>query len=98
MVLRNGLLQTRKANTTSAFRAWLKGLEDEPSFHVVRGEAPQGNVVIQAMAVSLWELDYDEAGETPDPAFLRECERLGSELRTWLAGPRVERLKDGVRV
>jgi tRNA modification GTPase len=43
-------------------------------------------------------IDYDEAGETPDPAFLRECERLGSELRTWLAGPRVERLKDGVRV
>jgi len=51
-VLRNGLLMTRRAATTGAFRTWLKGLADEPSFHVVRGDTPQGNVVIQAMAVS----------------------------------------------
>jgi DNA-binding CsgD family transcriptional regulator len=52
MVLRNGLLLTRKSTTTTAFRNWLKGLNDEPSLHVVRGDGVQGNVVIQAMAVS----------------------------------------------
>ena len=52
MVLRNGLLLTRRAATTNTFRTWLKALADEPSFHVVRGDATQGNVVIQAMAVS----------------------------------------------
>ena len=52
MVLRNGLLMTRKSNTTTAFRTWLKALADEPSFHVVRGDTPQANIVIQAMAVS----------------------------------------------
>lgn len=52
LVLRNGLLITRRTATTNAFRAWLKDLTEQPSFHLVRGDAPQGNVVIQAMAVS----------------------------------------------
>jgi DNA-binding CsgD family transcriptional regulator len=52
IVLRNGLLLTRRSNTTAAFRTWLKELADEPSFHVVRGDTPQANIVIQAMAVS----------------------------------------------
>jgi DNA-binding CsgD family transcriptional regulator len=52
LVLRNGLLMTRRSATTNAFRAWLKDLTDQPSFHLVRGDAPQANVVIQAMGVS----------------------------------------------
>jgi len=52
LVLRNGLLMTRRSATTNALRAWLKDLNDQPSFHLVRGDTPQGNVVIQAMAVS----------------------------------------------
>jgi DNA-binding CsgD family transcriptional regulator len=52
MVLRNGQLMTRRTATNTAFRTWLKGLSDGPSFHVVRGDLPQNNVVIQAMAVS----------------------------------------------
>ena len=43
-------------------------------------------------------IDYDETDEASDPALLRECANLASELRAWLARPRVEKLKDGVRI
>jgi tRNA modification GTPase len=43
-------------------------------------------------------IDYDEDDEAVDAAFLRECAVLAGELRQWLEWPRVERLKDGVRV
>ncbi len=43
-------------------------------------------------------IDYDEADEGVDPALKRECGSLAAELRSWLERPRVERLKDGVRV
>jgi tRNA modification GTPase len=43
-------------------------------------------------------IDYDEGDEAADPAFLRECAALASELRRWLGRPRVEKLRDGIRV
>jgi tRNA modification GTPase len=43
-------------------------------------------------------IDYDEEDESVDPALLRDCSALERELRDWLAQPRAERLKDGVRV
>jgi tRNA modification GTPase len=43
-------------------------------------------------------IDYDEDDESVDPALLRDCSALERELRDWLAQPRAERLKDGVRV
>jgi tRNA modification GTPase len=43
-------------------------------------------------------IDYDEDDESVDSALLRECDALAAELRQWLQRPRVERLKDGVRV
>jgi tRNA modification GTPase len=43
------------------------------------------------------EIDYDE-GEEVDPAIQRDCATLAAELDQWLARPRMERLKDGVRV
>ena len=43
-------------------------------------------------------IDYDEDDEAVDPALLNECAALADELRQWLARPRVEPLKDGVRV
>jgi tRNA modification GTPase len=43
-------------------------------------------------------IDYDEEDEAVDPSLLRECAALAEELRQWLARPRVEPLKDGVRV
>jgi tRNA modification GTPase len=43
-------------------------------------------------------IDYDEEDEAVDPALVRECGELATELTTWLDRPRVEPLKDGVRV
>ena len=43
-------------------------------------------------------IDYDEADEGPDPALMRECATLASELEAWLSRPRVEKLKHGVQV
>src|SRR5437763_15458722 len=43
-------------------------------------------------------IDYDEEDEAVDPALLRDCSALAEELRQWLERPRVEPLKDGVRV
>ncbi|MEO8455123.1 MAG: tRNA uridine-5-carboxymethylaminomethyl(34) synthesis GTPase MnmE [Sphingomicrobium sp.] len=43
-------------------------------------------------------IDYDENDLATDPALARECEALAGELREWLERPRIEPLKDGVRV
>ena len=43
-------------------------------------------------------IDYDEDDEAVDPALVRECDALAAELRQWLERPRIERLKDGLRV
>jgi tRNA modification GTPase len=43
-------------------------------------------------------IDYDEDELGIDPHMIQECAELHAELRSWLARPRVETLKDGVRV
>jgi tRNA modification GTPase len=43
-------------------------------------------------------IDYDEEDEAIDRSLLDACAVLGDELREWLGRPRVEPLKDGVRV
>jgi tRNA modification GTPase len=43
-------------------------------------------------------IDYDEDDLTLDPGLLRDCAGLADELRQWLHRPRIEPLKDGVRV
>jgi tRNA modification GTPase len=43
-------------------------------------------------------IDYDDEDETLDPALLRSCRELADELSAWLRRPRIEPLKDGVRV
>jgi tRNA modification GTPase len=43
-------------------------------------------------------IDYDEEDESVDPSLLRDCFELATELKQWLERPRVEPLKDGVRV
>jgi tRNA modification GTPase len=43
-------------------------------------------------------IDYDEEDSTVDAALVRDCAALLSELRNWLDRPRIEPLKDGVRV
>ena len=43
-------------------------------------------------------IDYDEEDEAVDPALLLDCAALKKELGLWLERPRVEALKDGVRI
>jgi tRNA modification GTPase len=43
-------------------------------------------------------IDYDEGDYASDPTLARECGALATELRSWLERPRIEPLKDGVRV
>jgi tRNA modification GTPase len=43
-------------------------------------------------------IDYDEEDESIDPSLLRDCANLAAGLRQWLDRPRIEPLKDGVRV
>jgi tRNA modification GTPase len=43
-------------------------------------------------------IDYDEEDEALDPALVRDCAALAEELQAWLERPRIEPLKDGVRV
>jgi tRNA modification GTPase len=43
-------------------------------------------------------IDYDEDDLATDPTLVRQCGSLAAELRDWLARPRIEPLKDGVRV
>lgn len=43
-------------------------------------------------------IDYDDEDEGLDPWLQRECGILAGELAEWLARPRAELLKDGIRV
>jgi len=43
-------------------------------------------------------IDYDEEDQALDPALVSGCVELAAELRSWLDRPRIEPLKDGVRV
>jgi tRNA modification GTPase len=43
-------------------------------------------------------IDYDDEDSGVHASFGRECEVLAAELSEWLSRPRIERLKDGVRV
>jgi tRNA modification GTPase len=43
-------------------------------------------------------IDYDDDDQDIDPALIAGCAALAGELRQWLARPRAEPLKDGVRV
>jgi tRNA modification GTPase len=43
-------------------------------------------------------IDYDEDDSAIDPTLMRDCAALAKELQGWLDRPRIELLKDGVRV
>jgi tRNA modification GTPase len=43
-------------------------------------------------------IDYDDEDDAIDPALVTGCRELAGELRDWLDLPRIEPLKDGVRV
>lgn len=54
--------------------------------------------LLSLSAMAEQAIDYDEDDGAIDPALPRDCAGLGDELDSWLARPRVEPLKDGVRV
>jgi tRNA modification GTPase len=54
--------------------------------------------VIELSAAAERAIDYDEDDAAVDSSLLRGCNELASELRSWLERPRVEALKDGLRV
>lgn len=49
-------------------------------------------------AVAERAIDYDEDDSAADPALADDCAALAEELEAWLALPRAEPLKNGVRV
>jgi tRNA modification GTPase len=63
-----------------------------------RQVAPWQESVLALSAEAERAIDYDEADERINAALQRRCEDLSGELRTWLDRPRIEQLKDGVRV
>lgn len=55
--------------------------------------------VLELSARAERAIDYaDEEGPATDPALSSDCAALASELGEWLSRPRIEPLKDGVRV
>lgn len=54
--------------------------------------------VLQLSAEAERAIDYDEDNSVVDPALGRDCRTLAIELQDWLERPRIEPLKDGVRV
>ena len=54
--------------------------------------------VLGLSALAERAIDYDEDDEAVDPALSRGCVLLAAELREWLARPRIEPLKGGVKV
>jgi tRNA modification GTPase len=55
--------------------------------------------VLQLSARAEAAIDYvDEDSVDPDPGLGRDCAQLADELSDWLDRPRIEPLKDGVRV
>jgi tRNA modification GTPase len=54
--------------------------------------------VLSLSARAEQSIDYDEDDQAVEPSLLHDCARLAADLQQWLDRPRVERLKDGVRV
>jgi tRNA modification GTPase len=55
--------------------------------------------VLQLSARAEASIDYvEDDGVDPDPALLLDCATFADELSSWLDRPRVEPLKDGIRV
>ncbi len=56
------------------------------------------NLVLSISARVERSIDYDEEDDILNPSLERDCAALAAELEGWLKSPRIEPLKDGVRV
>ncbi|HEX6604021.1 MAG TPA: tRNA uridine-5-carboxymethylaminomethyl(34) synthesis GTPase MnmE [Sphingomicrobium sp.] len=89
-----GLADLIEAETESQRKAALALAEGGLSKQI--GAWQERLLALSAMAERA--IDYDEQDEAVDPAQLDACAALAAELRQWLDRPRMEPLKDGVRV
>jgi tRNA modification GTPase len=90
-----GLADLIEAETESQRRAALLMAEGELAKQI--GEWQQQLLSLAARAEAA--IDYvDDDSVDSDPELSIECARLAAELRQWLARPRSEPLKEGVRV
>ena len=89
-----GLADLIEAETESQRKAALALAEGGLSKQI--GAWQERLLALSAMAERA--IDYDEQDEAVDPALLDACAALAAELRQWLDRPRIEPLKDGVRV
>ena len=89
-----GLADLIEAETESQRKAALALAEGG-----LRGEIERWQARLLGLAAEAERaIDYDEDDLAPDPALARECGELQAELGSWLQRPRIEPLKDGVRV
>lgn len=89
-----GLADLIEAETESQRKAALALAEGGLKAQI--GEWQQRLLMLSALAERA--IDYDEEDSAGDPALARDCATLAAELRQWLEMPRIEPLKDGVRV
>ncbi|HXH53851.1 MAG TPA: tRNA uridine-5-carboxymethylaminomethyl(34) synthesis GTPase MnmE [Sphingomicrobium sp.] len=90
-----GLADLIEAETDSQRKAAL--LLAEGGLRRQIAEWQQRLLILSARAEAV--IDYAEEDETGvDPSLCRDCDTLASQLGQWLDRPRIEPLKDGVRV
>lgn len=90
-----GLADLIEAETESQRKAALTLAEGGLRKHIEQWQ----DQVLELSARAERAIDYaDEGGPDSDQALSRDCGALASELESWLARPRIELLKDGVRV
>lgn len=89
-----GLADLIEAETESQRRAAILLAEGGLRKEIARWQEQ----VVSISARAERAIDYDEEDDVPDPSIGRDCAALAAELQVWLQAPRVEPLKDGVRV
>ena len=89
-----GLADLIEAETESQRRAAILVAEGGLRKEIARWQEQ----VLSISARAERAIDYDEEDDVLDPSIGRDCSALAAELQDWLRAPRVEPLKDGVRV
>lgn len=89
-----GLADLLEAETETQRKAALALAEGGLRTEIARWQ----ETLLDLSAVAERAIDYDDDDHGLDPALGRDCAELASELQQWLSRPRVEPLKDGVKV